>query len=88
MSCSTLKSPSTYQNYQFQRNKTRTCLRQAKKDYYDTVIKESAKKQNHYGLQTTTSQINVYRDYKCDGREVSDSLKIANAFNNGRQWPG
>ena len=38
------KLPSAYQNYRVQRNKTITCVRQAKHDYYDTAIKESANK--------------------------------------------
>ena len=49
------KSPSVYRNYRAQRNKTRTCLRHPRNEYYDTVISESANKPN--SLPATLKQL-------------------------------
>ena len=79
------KSPSNYQNYRVQRNKTRTCLRNAKKDYYDTIIRESANTPKSLWanikqlLPKSTSIPTV--SVMVGDEEVSDPLGIANAFN-------
>ena len=79
------KSPIDYQNYRVQRNKTRTCLRNAKQDYYDTVIRESANKPKSLWANlkqllpksTSTSTLSVM----LGDAEVSDPLGISSAFN-------
>ena len=79
------KSPSDYQNYRVQRNKTRASLRNAVKDYYDTVIRESANKPK--SLWANLKQLHSKSTYTpilsvmVGGAEVSDPLGIANAFN-------